>query len=67
MLALWKFGRRGTWLNLAMIALLTGAAVSVKYSGVLCGVFVVLTLLIRALLPQPWTVLGFDPPGCTRR
>jgi hypothetical protein len=58
MFAVWRFGRRGTWPRLAAIALLAGAAVSVKYSGVLAGPFVAVALLVRALLPEPWFVVG---------
>jgi hypothetical protein len=59
MFALWRFGRHGTWLRLAAVALLAGAAVSVKYSGVLAAPFVAVALLVRALLPEPWVVPGF--------
>lgn len=58
MFAVWLSGRRATWIRLSAVALLCGAAVSIKYSGVLAGPFVAIALLIRALLPQPWTVVG---------
>ncbi len=60
MFAVWRFGRRGTWLNLSAVALLTGAAVSVKYSGVLAGPIVAIALVVRAMLPQPWRWLGME-------
>src|SRR5262245_41536295 len=55
-LALWRFGRRGTWLSLAAIALSCAAAVNVKFSGVLAGPIVLLVWLVRALSPRPWIV-----------
>jgi hypothetical protein len=57
-LALWRFGRRGTWLSLAGLALSCAAAVNVKFSGILCGPIICAALLIRALLPGDWTVVG---------
>ena len=58
--SLWRFGRRGTWLWMAMIALSCAIAVNVKFSGVLCGPIIFISLLLRALLPQPWLVLGIN-------
>jgi hypothetical protein len=59
-IALYRFGRRGTPLSLAAIALTAAAAVNVKFSGVLCGPIIFLALLIRALLPQSWVMVGRD-------
>lgn len=67
MFSVWRFGRRGTWWNLSAIALLTGAAVSVKYSGVLAAGFVVVALVARALLPEPWTILWMSLTTRLRR
>jgi hypothetical protein len=57
-MTLWRFGRQGTPLALAGIVLSCAAAVNVKFSGVLCGPIIFMALLVRALLPREWTVLG---------
>jgi hypothetical protein len=57
-MALWSFGQRGGWLALAGILFACAAAVNVKFSGLLAGPIIFLALLARALLPQPWLVLG---------
>ncbi|HEY1629600.1 MAG TPA: phospholipid carrier-dependent glycosyltransferase, partial [Tepidisphaeraceae bacterium] len=57
-MALWRFGRRGTWPSLVAIALCCAAAVNVKFSGLLCGPIIFLVLIFRALLPQTWIVVG---------
>jgi 4-amino-4-deoxy-L-arabinose transferase-like glycosyltransferase len=59
-LALWRFGRRGTILSLIALGLSCAAAVNVKFSGVLCAPIVVIALLVRALLPQDWSVIGMN-------
>jgi len=56
--ALWSFGRRGSWPSLAAIVLCSAAAVNVKFSGVLAGPVILVTLVVRALLPQDWVLLG---------
>jgi len=58
MAALWMLGRRATLLRIIAVALACGAALNVKFSGLLFGPIVVISLCIRALLPQPWEVLG---------
>ncbi|HVT88734.1 MAG TPA: hypothetical protein VHD56_07785 [Tepidisphaeraceae bacterium] len=57
-MAMWQFGRRGTGLSLAAMAMACGLSLNIKFSGTLCGLILFVGLLIRALLPQPWTVLG---------
>jgi hypothetical protein len=57
-MAVWRFGRRGTWWNLAAIALICAVAVNVKFSGVMFGPFLLVLLLIRGLIPQPWAIFG---------
>jgi Dolichyl-phosphate-mannose-protein mannosyltransferase len=59
-LALWRFGRRGTWLSLIAIALCCAVAVNVKFSGLLCGPIIFIALIFRALLPQSWIVVGME-------
>jgi hypothetical protein len=56
--SLWRFGRHGTFPSLAAIAICCAAAVNVKFSGLLCGPIIFFMLLLRALLPQTWVVLG---------
>src|SRR3954471_2527862 len=56
--AAWLLGRRGTWSRLAVLALLTGVGVCVKFSGVLLGPILLALLAGRALLPTRWTVFG---------
>ena len=60
MLAVWLLGRRGSLLRLASVALLCGAALGIKYSGVLAGPIVAIVLGARALLPQPWEFLRIN-------
>jgi 4-amino-4-deoxy-L-arabinose transferase-like glycosyltransferase len=56
--AAWLLGRRGTWVRLAALALLVGAAVCVKFSGVLLGPILLALLFTRALLPRTWRLFG---------
>jgi hypothetical protein len=56
-LAVWRAGRRMTWLNLLGIGVGCGAALSVKFSGMLLGPVVAVLLLYRAIRPTPWFVL----------
>ena len=58
--ALWRFGKRGTWMWMSVIALSCAAAVNVKFSGLLCGPIIFISLVLRALFRQPWTVLGAE-------
>ncbi len=58
--SLWKFGRRGTPLRFAALALAAGAAISVKYSGVLAAPVVVILMFVRALMPVDWRVVGMN-------
>jgi hypothetical protein len=57
-MGLWRFGQRGTWISLTAIAMSCALAANVKFSALLCGPIIVLTLLTRVLVPEPWTVLG---------
>ena len=56
-LAVWRAGRRMTWMNFAAIAIGCGAAVNVKFSGLLLGPVVAALLLLRAFRPTPWFIL----------
>jgi 4-amino-4-deoxy-L-arabinose transferase-like glycosyltransferase len=53
-----RAGARLTWLNLIAMALLAAAALTTKFSGVLLAPMLAIVLLIRALMPRPWPVLG---------
>jgi len=55
---LWRFGKSGGWHWLALAAVACGLAFNVKFSAVLFGPMAVLLLIIRAVLPTPWTVGG---------
>jgi hypothetical protein len=65
--SLWRFGRRGTWTSLIAIALCCAAAVNVKFSGLLCGPIIFIALVLRALLPQTWSVIGWELTTLRRR
>jgi len=54
----WQVIHRATALNIALLGLTCGAALSTKFSGVLVAPMLMLTLALRALLAEPWTVLG---------
>lgn len=56
--ALWKAINQLTWRNGAAIAILTAAAVAVKFSGVLLAPVIVLVLGWRALCGESWMILG---------
>jgi hypothetical protein len=56
--ALWRAGDAMTLPRLAAVALLCGACVTTKLTGLLAAPITVLALGTRALLPVPWTVLG---------
>ena len=56
---LWRFGKFGGWHWLALAAVACGLAFNVKFSAVLFGPVAVLLLIIRAVLPTPWTVGGW--------
>jgi hypothetical protein len=56
--ALWLAGQRADWHRLVAVAVLCGVAVTTKFSGLLCGPMIVVTLAARAWLAQPWVVLG---------
>jgi hypothetical protein len=63
MFCVWALGRRTTWVNLLAAALLAGACVSVKFSGVIVGPILAIALLCRAGLSGAWHFLGIDLPN----
>jgi len=56
--ATWSMGRRLTLANLSLFALLCGALVSTKFSGLLIVPLLGLLLLLRALQSSDWDALG---------
>jgi hypothetical protein len=56
--ATWSLGKQARGWNLAAVLLLCGAAVNVKFSGVLMGPMLALLLVGRAVLPDEWIFLG---------
>jgi hypothetical protein len=57
MLVVWFIGKRATIPRLIALALLAGAAVTVKFSGLLVFPMIAVALAIRALMGQPWPIL----------
>lgn len=66
-LALWYVGRRLTVANALTLALITAIAVNTKFSSLLMGPMIVIGLVVRALLPLPWSVLGRELTKVTSR
>lgn len=56
--AAWSVGRAVRWWNTALLAVLCGAALATKFSGVLVLPIVAALLAIRLLMPAPWNVFG---------
>ena len=54
----WQVGRRLTIANAMLLALLVAAAVETKFSALLLGPIIAVTLGMRACLPLPWLVPG---------
>jgi len=57
---IWRIGIRARWYWLAAMMLLCGAALTVKFSGVLVGPIAGVALVVRALYDRPWIVLGHE-------
>jgi hypothetical protein len=57
-IAVWRAGKRLTIWNGLAICVLCGAGLSIKFSALLLGPMVLILLLIRAQMRQPWAVLG---------
>lgn len=56
----WHVGTRGSWQRLLLLALALAASVNVKFSGVTFGIFVLILLIGRAMLPVDWLVLKWN-------
>lgn len=59
--ALWRLGKGITAGRVALLCLFVALGVTSKFSGVLLGPLVVLALLVRALMSQPWRVSARFP------
>jgi hypothetical protein len=57
-LAMWRAGRRLTGLSAAAVVVTIAAAPATKFSGLIFPFTAAALLLLRALLPQPWTCFG---------
>jgi 4-amino-4-deoxy-L-arabinose transferase-like glycosyltransferase len=57
MAAAWLVGQRATLWRCIAVSLALGAALTIKFSGVVAIPVLGIVLLIRALLPQPWNFL----------
>jgi uncharacterized Tic20 family protein len=67
MAAAWLVGQRaGLWRCIAL-SLAMGAALTVKFSGVMAIGVLAIVLLIRALLPQPWSFLKWTAETRAKR
>ena len=54
----WSVGRRARVWNVALLALLCGVAVCVKFTGIVLILALVIVLLARVWMPIEWNVLG---------
>lgn len=59
----WRAGNRLTWPNAAALVLAVAVTINIKYSGLLLGPIIGLLLVVRAMLPGGWTVLGHNLTG----
>ncbi len=55
--ATWRFGQRATVARAVALGLTCGAAVTVKFSGLLAGPLLIVLLAARALAPTAWPAL----------
>jgi hypothetical protein len=58
MIAVWRAGKRLTPWNALAICVLCGAGLNIKFSALLLGPMVLMLLVGRTLLPQPWIAFG---------
>jgi hypothetical protein len=58
--AVWSFGRDGALWKLLAVGLLCGAGMNVKFSGMILAPTACLMLLVRAVMPQSWPLLGME-------
>jgi hypothetical protein len=57
MLTTWQLGRRATILNICTVAFLLAAAITTKFTGLLCIPILTAALFIRCAIQTPWPIL----------
>jgi hypothetical protein len=57
MLTTWQLGRRATILNICTLAFLLAAAITTKFTGLLCIPILTAALFIRCAIQTPWPIL----------
>ncbi|MGD1277163.1 MAG: glycosyltransferase family 39 protein [Tepidisphaeraceae bacterium] len=67
MAVIWRVGQRATWTRCVALALLLGATLMTKFSGVLAIPMLLLALLARAVAPDPWPVLKWTAASVAQR
>jgi hypothetical protein len=67
MAVIWRVGQRATWTRCVALALLLGATLMTKFSGVLALPMLLLALLARAVAPGPWRVLKWTAASVVQR
>jgi len=60
MASIWLLGERATFVRWAMTALLLGAAMTIKFSGVFALPILMAALVVRAVGPDPWPWLRWS-------
>ncbi|HEY2587350.1 MAG TPA: hypothetical protein VGI81_16510 [Tepidisphaeraceae bacterium] len=65
--ATWLVGRRATIGRVIALGLLCGAALCVKFNGMVLGPAIAAALLVRAFLPESWVVLGREQKTIARK
>jgi hypothetical protein len=60
MLMVWLIGERATFLRILTFALLLGAMIATKYSGLLAIPIAGFVFLIRSLIKSPWPILKWN-------
>lgn len=54
--AAWRVGRRGSWRSCAMVVILPAICLGTKLSGLIVGPVLAITLIVRALTAESWTI-----------
>jgi hypothetical protein len=65
--SIWLLGKRATLARCLLVAVMFGAALNVKMSGILAVPILGLALLFRVALPQSWPILGWTARTRARR
>jgi hypothetical protein len=67
MFACWSVGRRAAGGNVLLLCGLCAIAVNTKFSGLIVGPIVAITLIARAILKRPWLAMGWVVAGLSRK